>query len=38
MAATKMAVGVGTDVNDALMLKLKQEEDMGLRREKVGFL
>jgi len=38
MAATKMAVGVGKDVNEALVIKLKQEEDMGLRREKVGFL
>ena len=38
LAATKMAVTVGTELNRVLMLKLDQEEKMGENREKIGFL
>ena len=38
LSATKMAITVGTELNNALMLKLKQEENLGESREKIGFL
>eukprot|EP00092_Neocalanus_flemingeri_P027564 GFUD01029905.1.p1 GENE.GFUD01029905.1~~GFUD01029905.1.p1 ORF type:complete len:293 (+),score=89.54 GFUD01029905.1:76-954(+) len=38
LAATKMAVTVGTELNRVLMVKLDQEEKMGETREKIGFL
>jgi len=38
ITATKLAVEVGKELNTALMDKVKQEEEMGPRREKVGFL
>jgi exosome complex component RRP42 len=37
-SATRQAVDVGTDVNLKLMQKLKQEEALGRKREKIGFL
>lgn len=38
LAATKMAVTVGTELNRALVAKLQQEEQIGENREKIGFL
>lgn len=38
VSATKMAVGVGTEVNRVLMVKLDQEEGLGDNRQKIGFL
>jgi len=38
ISATRLAVGVGTEMDQAMMEKVRQEEEMGLRREKVGFL
>jgi len=38
IAATKLAVTVGTEVNRKLTDKLQQEEHMGDLREKIGFL
>jgi len=37
-AATKQAAQIGVDVNKSLMQKLSQEEAMGRKRDKVGFL
>jgi len=37
-AATAQAISVGVTVNAALVSKLKQEEAMGRKREKVGFM
>jgi len=38
LSATKLAISVGTELNNALMVKLIQEEKMGESREKIGFL
>jgi len=37
-AATKQAVSIGLKVNQSIMNKLAQEEAMGRKREKIGFL
>eukprot|EP00088_Acartia_fossae_P019952 TRINITY_DN21684_c0_g2_i1.p1 TRINITY_DN21684_c0_g2~~TRINITY_DN21684_c0_g2_i1.p1 ORF type:complete len:292 (+),score=28.55 TRINITY_DN21684_c0_g2_i1:38-913(+) len=37
-AAAKQAVSIGVEVNDKLLQKLQQEEEMGRKREKIGFL
>jgi len=37
-SATKQAVSIGIQVNSTLMTKLKQEDAMGRKREKIGFL
>jgi len=38
VTATKLAVTVGTEVDRKLIAKLKQEEQLGETREKIGFL
>ena len=37
-AATSLAISVGDELNTALTAKLKQEEELGDTRQKVGFL
>ena len=38
MSAIKMAGEVGVEINRVMMEKIKQEEDLGENREKIGFL
>ena len=38
MSAIKMAGEVGVEINRVMMEKIRQEEDLGENREKIGFL